>query len=459
MGKTSLPPLPPGSFHCSFQGCNNNYSSKKALFTHLSEQHGTSSSRQMSFHCPYCSLTITGKGKFDKHVSQTGDCSVIRLSKTHQAPVFNDAQFDFRDDVMRGVSNGDLTILPIVTGSKTFELTVVPSKERSKLKLSMEQTMIQKWISCWLKARSRGDKEISVNEMMLTAMENAYESQVYSEESIKILKSHCSEAGRQRFLRNHNAFINPLRVTMPRGEPAYVFPFVSSLLRELEKPDILPLLQFDNFPPLLESLQAPGGISTIFPLLHVDDITLTNPLGSKKKKHSIRIFQWQLFNLPPWYRSKLEAKHPLAIAHASSFKSHPEQAWRKILDDFIQSLKKYSNGGLFVPSLNQNIAVRLGSLLGDGLGMFEILGLSMSFSSHASNICFRCEIGGGKKLNAQCQPPEFVRTRQKILADCQKLYLAPNVKIRSTDRTRKELEQKYGIHFKCPFFELDYVSK
>ena len=35
-----------------------------------------------------------------------------------------------------------------------------------------------------------------------------------------------------------------------------------------------------------------------------------------------------------------------------------------------------------------------------GLGMFEILGLKMSFGTHSRNVCYLCEMEGGKKT--QC---------------------------------------------------------
>ena len=66
---------------------------------------------------------------------------------------------------------------------------------------NFEEKMLQRWVEFWLKARTRGDKEISINEMMKTAAENAYDSKCYSEQTIKMLQSHSTEAGRQRFLR------------------------------------------------------------------------------------------------------------------------------------------------------------------------------------------------------------------------------------------------------------------
>ena len=169
-----------------------------------------------------------------------------------------------------------------------------------------------------------------------------------------------------------------------------------------------------------------------WPLLHVDDINLCNPLGSKRKKHSMRIFQWELLNLPSWYRSKLEGKRPLAIANASSFKTSPERAWKIILEDFLNVLKEHIDGGLFVPLLNEKNSVKHGSLLGDGLGIFEILGLTMSFGKNSKYVCFRCDASGGANLNGKDLSVDLVRTRERILAGCVKLSLAPEVKTRPT---------------------------
>ena len=408
----------------------------------------------MSFKCPYCHQTFIGKVTFDKHVAPTGNCTVIRTKLTTPNSALS---FEFPSHIQNGVCNGDLALIPIQTGTKTFKLSVVPSRKRFDITLNSEQKMIQRWVECWLRSRSRGDKEASINDMMVTATHNAYDTGIYSPEAIKTLRSHCTETGRQRFLKKNDAsFINPKRVTMPRGEPAFIFPFIPSLLRELENEDVSKLLQYSNLPTLLESIKAVD-TKTVFPLLHVDDINLCNPLGSKAKKHSIRIIQWQIYNLPPWYRAKIEAKHPLAIAHANSFKCSKQKAWQIILDDFIKALKKYQNGGLQINLTNESVAVRLGSILGDGLGIFEILGLTMSFGPRSKHVCFLCDIGGGENINLDCRPKSFSRTRDKILAACQKIAMAPSIRIRATDRTKEDLKQLYGIHFRTPFFDLDYV--
>ena len=388
-------------------------------------------------------------------MSTNGNCEIIRNIQQHEA---NDGfNFDFPSEVVKNICTGHSTVLPIQTDSNDYTLTVVPSRDRPQMKLNSEQRMVQRWVECWLRARSRGDKEVAINDTMKAATENAFEAGIYGSESLKILKSHCSEGGRKRFLERNRAFIQPRKVSMPRGEPAYVFPFQESLSMQLENEAISKLLQYSSNPPLLHSIEAIG-VNTIFILLHVDDIKLSNPLGSKRKRHSIRIFQWEIYNLPSWYKTKLEAKHPLAIAHASSFKFSKEKAWKTILYDFIQVLKKFQDGGFSVGSSNESKAVRLGSVLGDGLGIFEILGLTMSFGRHSKHACFRCDIAGGHKLNEECRPKDFTRTKEKILADCQKLRLASATSVRPNSRDQADLSYQYGIHFRCPFFYLEYVG-
>ena len=449
MSKRHLPSLPPGAFHCSFQNCNYNFSAKKPLFQHISYSHGPSASRSMIFKCPYCYENILGKTKFDKHTSIYGDCRNVK----NEYDNYNEG-FEFPDEVQQGVCQNSLAICPIQINDhhkKTYRLTVLPAKESKSIRLTAEQRLIQNWVECWLKSRARGEKEVSINDMMSTATKTAYETQLYSSETIKILKGHRTEAGRKRYLTKNGALIAPTKVKMPTGEPAYVFPFLKSLIKHLEQPEIAHSLNLYDFPPLLKSIQCEEGIKTLFPMLHVDDVNLCNPLGSKKKKHSIRIFQYQLYNLPTWYLAKIEAKHPIAIAHAKSFKLNKEEAWKIILNDFLSVLKKFKDGGLALKMLEGNFGVRIGSILGDGLGVFEILGLSMSFGSHSTNVCFRCETKGGSALNGLTRPEPFTRTRSNIVSKCRRIGLAGR-------GNKQVLQRKYGIHFRTPFFDLPYVS-
>ena len=165
--------------------------------------------------------------------------------------------------------------------------------------------------------------------------------------------------------------------------------------------------------------------------------------------------------MPNWYQSKLEAKHPLAIANALNFKlvKNKEKPWKIILQDFLHVLKQFQDGGFYVNSLDEKVAIRLGSLLGDGLAMFEILGLSPSFGEHSSRVCFRCEIGGGKALESIHEATTFVRNREKVLSELQQIAVASRIATRPNQVTQEALRRKFRITFRCPFFVLDYVSQ
>ena len=219
MGKFSLPSLRPGSFVCSWPVCGETFSSKNQLFSHITGTHGSGAIRSLSLSCPYCNADIIGKKAFDKHVSKVGDCESLRNS------MFTSS--DFAPDILTGLEQGHLSIKPVQTGRKSYKLTVVPAKQHEENSLNSEQRMIRHWVECWLKARSRGAKEVDINEMMATATNVAYETGLYSEQTIKTLNSHSSEDGRRRFLQGSDAFVNPKRLEMSGG-PAYIFPFSAS---------------------------------------------------------------------------------------------------------------------------------------------------------------------------------------------------------------------------------------
>ena len=47
--------------------------------------------------------------------------------------------------------------------------------------------------------------------------------------------------------------------------------------------------------------------------LYMDEVELSNPLGSKKGKHKVSVFYWTLMNLPPKFRSSLRSIQLLGV--------------------------------------------------------------------------------------------------------------------------------------------------
>lgn len=111
MAAVGLPQLPPGAYSCSHQGCTDNFSSKKALFQHITGTHGSAASRDMAFRCPYCFSYIIGKFRFDKHVSVNTDCEAVNTLMETSALQDNYISNDRYQDV----SNGNVKLIPILT--------------------------------------------------------------------------------------------------------------------------------------------------------------------------------------------------------------------------------------------------------------------------------------------------------------------------------------------------------
>lgn len=81
----------------------------------------------------------------------------------------------------------------------------------------------------------------------------------------------------------------------------------------------------------------------LFSIYH-DDFEIVNPIGSHKKKHKISIFYWNLLNLPPECRFKLQATQLLAVASSKHVRKFGVE---KLLENFIQSLQELFNGKSF----------------------------------------------------------------------------------------------------------------
>lgn len=81
----------------------------------------------------------------------------------------------------------------------------------------------------------------------------------------------------------------------------------------------------------------------LFSIYH-DDFEIVNPIGSHKKKHKISIFYWNLLNLPPECRFKLQATQLLAVESSKHVRKFGVE---KLLENFIQSLQELFKGKSF----------------------------------------------------------------------------------------------------------------
>lgn len=70
--------------------------------------------------------------------------------------------------------------------------------------------------------------------------------------------------------------------------------------------------------------------------IYMDEVELSNPLGSKKGKHKVSVFYWVLMNLPPSFRSSLRCIQLLGIVNSELLKQRGVDVFlRHFLDDLI----------------------------------------------------------------------------------------------------------------------------
>jgi len=94
-------------------------------------------------------------------------------------------------------------------------------------------------------------------------------------------------------------------------------------------------------------------------MLYTDDIEVVNPIGAHVRKHKLTMFYYTLCNIPPEYRSKLSVVQLLAIAKTKDVR---RSGVRVLLNDFLQTVKQMSNGGINM-EVNGRDHLIVGSLL------------------------------------------------------------------------------------------------
>ena len=70
--------------------------------------------------------------------------------------------------------------------------------------------------------------------------------------------------------------------------------------------------------------------------VYMDEFEPANPLGSKKSKHKVSVFYWQIMNLPPMLRSSLRSIQLLGIVSSDLLKSRGVDVFLKpFIDDLL----------------------------------------------------------------------------------------------------------------------------
>lgn len=121
--------------------------------------------------------------------------------------------------------------------------------------------------------------------------------------------------------------------------------------------------------------------------LYLDDVEVTNPLGSKTKIHKICNFYFTLLNMPAYFNSKLKNINTVLMCHSVDIEKY---GYAKIMDPLIKDLKDLeSECGVIMTVLDREVVVRgtIVNLSADTLAAHSILGLLAPACNRFCRLC------------------------------------------------------------------------
>ncbi|CAF0799181.1 unnamed protein product [Brachionus calyciflorus] len=169
--------------------------------------------------------------------------------------------------------------------------------------------------------------------------------------------------------------------------------------------------------------------------LFIDDFNLFNPLGDNRKKNRLTGIYFRVGNLPNLYQSA-DYFTQLALLFDSNILD--EFVYSKILERFINDLKKLENEGLEIMKNEKLLKFRgtLSFICADNLGANKIGGFVESFQQSVKGYCRFCY-----------GDIEFI----------QENFKDSDFKKRTPEEYEKDLTEKQnGIKTKCAFNQLSY---
>ena len=153
--------------------------------------------------------------------------------------------------------------------------------------------------------------------------------------------------------------------------------------------------------------------------VYLDDVELTNPLGSRAIIHKLTAVYFSIQNFPPVESSKLSSIYLLALAYAHDVNS-TQNGYAKLLYPFLQDLKKLESAEGVVATVNDKpecIRATLCLLCADTLAAHEVLGY---LGPGARHFCRKCMISR-PEFRLDCKAMGEPRTRASFEADVQRV--------------------------------------
>lgn len=122
--------------------------------------------------------------------------------------------------------------------------------------------------------------------------------------------------------------------------------------------------------------------------LFFDETEVTNPLGSKTKKHELGMFCFRIENLAPLENSRFGNIHPFAVCYSKHLK---DSEFRFIIDELFKEMDILESNEEILLDIAEIPGFRINgtisSICGDTKGIHELFGFS---SPSATKFCRLC---------------------------------------------------------------------
>ncbi|KAH9516823.1 hypothetical protein DERF_007541 [Dermatophagoides farinae] len=227
--------------------------------------------------------------------------------------------------------------------------------------------------------RVKGTKIDDLYEITMASADNPDEED-FNKLRIQFAKSMYLQ---RKFIRMGHGYIPPRELTAECFEDKSLHKFYYSPIEELIKTHLLSEEILSNIlnerpedasPYILDC----NMLNTLRLVLYGDDFGFTGPLGTGRNTQKIFSLYLDTDNSTK-YRSKSEDFPAVLLANRKTIKATSIQ---QILSPLVSDLKRLEDRGLFVLERGITIKVRLAYVIGDNLGVSELLGFKQNFSTH-----------------------------------------------------------------------------
>ncbi|CAG7824094.1 unnamed protein product [Allacma fusca] len=188
-------------------------------------------------------------------------------------------------------------------------------------------------------------------------------------------------------------------------------------------------------------------IRTIYLAISTDEIEVVNPIGMNTKKHKVTIGCVEVLNLPPQYRSALQAKHLLFVAKSMHLKN--DHGLFAILDEFVRTLN-YGAVGIPLGKSNQLYKLKLMYATGDSPANAFLFGFKEAVGP-AIKFCRTCNISRGDisaTFNDQRYEMRTLEGHRQSLVEIEQADVLQRV----------SLQKATGIIRRSPLFDIHDIS-